>query len=163
MQTSGAVQTTYTQYITPAQNGTPASMTGWDVDTKIFEDTSPAVGLPFGVAVSQGVSGDRGVRIGALSGSLFVGIVRADPTLRNNNAIFTDRYQDSDNVAVFVRGDIWVTVESAVSPGDSVLFNATTGVMGHVGGTAIPNARWMTSASAGGLAVVRLGNAAGSQ
>ncbi len=160
MLTPAPVQMTYTQYITKAQNGMPATMTGWDTDTKIFEDTSPAVGLGFGLAVCQG-SSDRGILVGAPSGKAFVGITRADPTLPNLDSDFTDKYQDGDNVAVFVRGDIWVLVEDLVRAGEGVLFDATTGVMGHDGGTLIPNARWMTSASAGGLAVVRLGSSAG--
>lgn len=154
------VQSTYNQYLTVAMAGMPATMTGWDVDTKIFEDSSPPVGLGFGLAVGQG-SNDRGVVLGAPSGKAFVGITRADPTLPNVNTTFTDKYQDTDNVAVFVRGDIWVITEDAVFAGEVVKFNTTTGALGHDGGTVIPGARWMTSADALSLAVVRLGNASG--
>lgn len=155
------VQTSYTQYLPVGQAGTPATMTGWDVDTKIFEDASPAVGLGFGLAVSQGGSSDRAVVVGALSGKAFVGITRADPTLPNIDPTFTDKYQDGDNVAVFVRGDIWVVAEGSVAAGELVYFDGTTGALGHSGGTLIEDARWMTSAAAASLAVVRLGNSAG--
>jgi hypothetical protein len=39
-QPSGPVQSTYDRYAKTGQVGTPASETGWDVDTRIFEDAS---------------------------------------------------------------------------------------------------------------------------
>ncbi len=165
MLTPGAVQTTYNQYLTAAQNGMPATMTGWDADTRIAEDlSSPKVGIGFGLAVSQGtLHGDRSAVLGNASGALFVGITMADPTLPNIDTTFTDKYQDTDNMAVLVRGDIWVVVENNVAPGDEVYYNTTTGQLGATSGghTAIPSARWMTTATTGNLAVVRLGQSAG--
>jgi hypothetical protein len=63
LQSGGPVQSAYNRYMVMGQVGTPASETGWDVDTRIFEDASPPVGLGFGLAVSQGV-GDRGCVVG---------------------------------------------------------------------------------------------------
>jgi len=160
------VQTTYTQYLTAAQNGMPATTSGWDVDTKICEDTS-GLGIGFGLAVSQGtLHGDRSACLGTFSGGNFIGITRADPTLPNITSGFTDKYQDGDNMAVHVRGDIWVVAHEAVAAGDAVYFNATTGLLGNANlttGTIVEDARWMTSAAAGSLAVVRLGNSAGNR
>ncbi len=158
------VQTTYTQYMTVAQNGMPASTSGWDIDTKICEDVG-GLGIGFGLAVSQGsLHGDRSACLGTFSGGNFVGITVADPTLPNIRAGFTDKYQDTDNMSVLVRGDIWVIAHEAVSAGDAGYFNATTGLLGNSNlttGTIIEDARWMTTAVAGSLAVLRLGNAAG--
>ena len=159
------VQTTYQQYLTAAQNGMPATTSGWDVDTKIAEDPVGTAGIGFGLAVSQGtLHGDRSACLGGLSGKSFVGVTMADPTLPNITAGFTDKYQDGDNMAVMVRGDIWVVAHEAVSAGDPVYYNATTGLLGNASltsGTAIDDARWMTSAAAGALAVLRLASAAG--
>lgn len=146
------VQTTYAENITKGAAGMPASMSGWDNDTRIVETDA---GIGFGLAVSQGAESDRGAVLG---GADFVGISVRDNTLAANNE---DTYLDGQNMAVMVRGDIWVVAEDAVAVGDAVEYNATTGALGSDGGTAIANARWMTSAGAGGLAIVRLGGGVG--
>lgn len=163
MLTPGPVQTTYSQYLPAAQAGQPATMTGWDVDTKICQDDAvPPVGIGFGLVVSQGSDSDRAVVLGSPSGKALVGITRANPL---QSAVTTsslvDKYSDGDNMPVMVRGDIWVIAEGAVFAGEIVYFNAVTGALGHSGGTVIEDARWMTSAASGGFAVVRLGNSAG--
>jgi hypothetical protein len=153
LQPSGAVQSSYGRYMTAGSVGTPASETGYDVDTKIFEEhASPAAGLAFGVGVRQGAA-DRGARLGG-SGD-FLGVTMANPT--QNVSEFTDRYGGGDNVPVMVRGDIWVITEAAVTAGEQLYYNTSTGVLGHSGGTAVLGGRWMTSASAGQLAILRLG------
>ena len=158
------VQTTYAQYLPVAQNGMPATTTGWDVDTRIFEDESVGqTGLGFGLAVCQGAN-DRGCRLGLLSGRNFVGISRADPTLPNIAAGFTDIYMNGENVNVHVRGDLWVIVGNAVTADAQVYVNSVTGQLGVSGisnGTLISNARWQSSAASAGLAIVRLGFIAG--
>jgi hypothetical protein len=157
MITPSPVQTNFQRYINAGQVGMPASSTGWDADTRVCET---AAGLAFGLAVSQG-SGDKGCIIG---GTAFVGITMADPTLAQAAGITTvDTYAQYDNVAVFVRGDIWVTAEDAVTAGEAVYYSTTYGTLGHSGGTVIEDARWMTSAAAGKLAVLRLGNIAGNR
>jgi len=158
------VQTTYTQYINAGQNGMPATMTGWDVDTRTFEDISGGqTGLGFGLAVCQGAN-DNGCRLGLVSGRNFVGISRADHTLANvqqSANVAVDKYANGENVPVHVRGDMWVVVENNVTADSTVLVDAVTGQLGKTGGTLLQNARWMTTATAGGLAVVRLGFVAG--
>lgn len=155
-QASGPVQSTYGRYAAVGQAGTPASETGWDVDTKIFEEhASPAAGIGFGLAVQQGAA-DRGCRLGG-SGS-FVGITRANPT--QSVSTFTDAYSGGDNVPVMVRGDMFVIAEAVVTADEAVYYNPATGVLGHSGGTVILGAKWMTSTSgANQIAVVRLGAA----
>jgi hypothetical protein len=165
MLTPSPVQTTYTQYLTAAQNGMPATTSGWDIDTKICEDPAGTAGIGFGLAVSQGtLHGDRSACLGGLSGKAFVGVTVADPTLPNLSSTFTDKYQDTDNMGVMVRGDIWVVAHEAVNAGDAAYYNTTTGLLGNsnlTSGTAIDDARWMTTAVAGALAVLRLSSSSG--
>lgn len=154
LQPSGPVQSTYNRYLTAAQNGMPASESGWDVDTKIFEENaSPAAGVGYGIVVQQGVN-DRGARIGG--SGIIVGITRSN--VSNIVSEFTDKYSGGQNMGVAIRGDWWFTTEAAVVAGEAVYFNAATGVLGHSGGSLLSNARWMTSAAAGGVAVLRLEN-----
>ena len=153
-QASGPVQSAYDRYAPAGYAGMPATESGWDVDTRIFEDVSPHVGIGWGLAVSQG-AGDRGAVVG---GSAFVGITRSNITQSTHE--FTDKYSNGDNLPVAIRGDWYVSAEAVVVAGEAVYYNTTTGVIGHSGGTAILGARWMTSTTgANQLAVVRLGDA----
>lgn len=168
MLTPSPVQSTYTRYLTVGQNGMPATMSGWDIDTRIAEDPA-ATGIGFGLAVSQGtLHGDRSACIGQLSGKPFIGITVADPTLPNINTTVTDKYQDTDNMAVAVRGDWWVTTLDNVAAGGPVYYDSATGQLGASGianAVQILGATWMTSVpttdttmttETGNLAVVRL-------
>lgn len=158
MLTPSPVQSTYTRYLAPGQNGMRASERPYSVRTGISEEASAGIG--FGVAVSQGDS-DKGVLLGAPSSRGFVGVTVADPTLPNLSSTFTDKYAPGENVGVASKGDWWVVTADAVSPGDPVKFNTTTGALSTGTGTQIANARWGTAqATPGGLAVVELGDAA---
>jgi hypothetical protein len=164
MLTSGAVQTTYAQYQTAGQVGMPATMTGYDIDTFLCEDvSSPEAGIGFGLAVSQGtLHGDKSAGLGAVSGGQFIGVTIADPGLANLDSSLTDKYRDGENMAVLVRGDIWVEPSADVVPGDAVHYSDSTGQFGKSGGSVVKNARWMTSSStdvnprSGGLAILRI-------
>ena len=152
MLTPAPVQTNYTQYILPAQNGMLADEINWAADTRIVET---AGGIGFGLAVSQGTLSDAGCIIG---GSAFCGITRVDHTLALSGTLTIDSYPQNDNAGVLTMGDLWVIVSTAVVAGAAVSYNTSTGQLGT--GTTIPQAKWMTSAAANGLAVVRLGNIA---
>lgn len=156
LQASGPVQTTYGRYAAAGQVGTPATETGWDTDTRLFEEhASPAAGVGFGLAVQQGAA-DRGARLGG-SGT-FLGITLANKT--QITQVFTDAYSGGDNMPVATRGDIYVTAEAVVTADEAVYYNPATGVLGHSGGTVIKGAKWMTSTTgANQIAVVRLGAA----
>jgi hypothetical protein len=157
MLTSSPVQSDYTRYAQPAQNGIRATSINFTTDTRIVEAISGgADSVPFGRAVSQGAN-DKGCTLG---GSDFVGISVADPTIALSQDLTVDEYPENDNAGIMVTGDLWVIVGSDVSAGGSVSYNTTTGVLGS-SGTAIDSSRWMTSASTGELAVARLGNIAG--
>jgi hypothetical protein len=109
-----------------------------------------------GATLSGGVSSVAASaypRAVVLGGAAFAGISVRDVTLRVGNL---DLYKLNDAMSVCVRGDIWVQVLNTTNVGDAVKFNATTGQLGDAAGTTITPARWMTSASALGLAIVRL-------
>lgn len=168
MLTSGPIQTTYDQYMLAGQVGMPATMSGWDVDTRIAEDPA-GDGIGFGLAVCQGTATDKSATLGQLSGGGFVGITRADPTLANTDSEFTDKYRDTDNMAVHIAGDIWVAPASAVTANDPVYFDSVTGALGDStidNAVLVPDAKWMTSVPMtndlirlANLAIVRLGMA----
>lgn len=143
------VQSTYSENMAIAFPGMPADA-DHSIDTRICET---AAGIGFGVAVSQG-SADKGALIGGASAAVFVGVTVKDIT------VIDDEYAQYDNMGVMYRGTIWVTVGGDVTDGGDVTFASTTGVLSSAAtsGTqfAIAGARWMTTASSGGLAKLRL-------
>lgn len=143
------VQTTYSENQAIAFPGMPADH-DHSIDTRICET---AAGIGFGVAVSQGTA-DKGALIGGASAAVFVGVTVKDITVTD------DEYAQYDNMGVMYRGTIWVTVGGDVTAGGDVTFASTTGVLSSAaaGGTqfTIAGARWMTDASSGGLAKLRL-------
>lgn len=147
------VQTSYSERIAAAVAGAVANMTNWDADTLVCET---AAGIGFGVAVSQGAA-YNGAVIGAASAAVFRGITVRDIAIPPSNG---EEYAEGDNMAVLTEGDIWVTVGGDVTVGADVTFASTTGVLSSAGTSGsqftIAGARWMTAASNGGLAIVRL-------
>lgn len=165
-----AVQSSYTQYQPVASVGMPATTSGWDVDTRIADDPVGTAGIGFGLAVCQAtLHGDKSAALGQLSGSVFVGITRADPTQSNLTQSLVDHYLNGDNMPVFVRGDVWVAPKNTVLAGGAVYYNSSTGELGSSSisnAVLIANAKWMTSYPITGtllptadLAIVRLGAA----
>jgi hypothetical protein len=174
---STPLQTTYGQYGIVGILGRPATMVGWDDDTRLVEDPI-GNGIPFGRAVCQGYKSDKGATLGMLSGGAFIGISAANLVLPlyavtppGTATRVVDTYYDTDNMAVCVRGDIWVAPVGRVNSGDPAYFNSVTGDLGSAsisGAIAIKNSRWETSSpNAGqpllnfnGLAVLRIGASA---
>lgn len=172
MLTPSPVQTTYTRYLNVGEVGMPATTFGWDIATRICEDlSSPKVGIGFGLVVCQGtLHGDRSAALGEGSGSTVIGITAADHTLPSlTTGVLADHYQDGDNMAVMVRGDIWVSAVGTVAAGGAVYFNSVTGALGPSSisnAVLIAGAQWLTSGplaasnlmsvETGTLAVVRL-------
>lgn len=105
--------------------------------------------VPFGVAVGAGAT-DGSCRLG---GTGYLGITVADKTRA------ADQYAVGEAAAVMRKGTIWVTVGAAVTPGDTVYFVPATGVITDVStdNTAIPGAKFETTAASGALARVYLG------
>jgi hypothetical protein len=172
MITPAPLQTTYIQYEPVAQLGTVATMANFNVDARIADDVA-GTGIGFGIAVCQGgTHGDKSVAVGETSGSVFVGITLADPTLPNLAGIvagqFTDKYGDGDNCSVLTFGDVWVAPATAVAIGTQGYFNSVTGALGNSGisnAVAIAGSRWETHlprpagelTTSAGLATLRLG------
>lgn len=146
-------QTTYSETTRSALPGQVANMTNYDADTRVCET---AAGIGFGVAVSQGTAAN-GALIGGASAAVFAGISVRDVTLPPSNS---DVYAEGDNMAVMTEGDIWVTTGGDVTVGGDVTFNSTTGVLSSAAASgtqfAISGARWMTAASSGSIAVLRM-------
>lgn len=142
-----------TDYAERMRLPSPGTIAGSDYGSKTG-NVEEADGIGFGLPVSQG-TGDKGV---ALAGALadFLGISIRDVTVgaRETNP---DQYNQYQNLGYVNRGQIWVEVAVAVSAGDPVHFNATTGAWAISGGTGpIVGARYVTSAASGGRAIVEL-------
>jgi hypothetical protein len=147
------VQSNYSETLRAGAAGLVANMTNADADTRIVETVA---GIGFGLAVGQGAAA-KGAVLGATAASGFVGISIRDVAL---DAGQPDKYQQGDSVAVLTEGDIWAVVGGTVTAGQDVTFAAVTGILSSAtadaGNFAIAGARWMTGATSGGLAVVRL-------
>ena len=151
--TQNTLQSSYGRYMSAGVEGAFADMSGWDADTGICESAS----ITFGKAVSRG-SADNGVTLG---GATFVGISVRDITVMHDTA---DRYEEGDNVAVAVRGDIWVKAKTAVVNQKQAYYNSTTGEIGASSisnAVAIAGAIFLDTADADGFSRVRLSNAVG--
>lgn len=88
-------------------------------------------------------------------------------TLQTPSSSNNEVYEDDEPMPVLRRGRIWVVSEDACTPNEAVYARCASGSGGSVLGKfrtdddsntaiAVPNARWVTSASAGGLAVLEV-------
>lgn len=152
------VQSTYSETISAANAGMPADA-DYSAISRIVEEAN---GIGFGLACQQGTN-DKQAKLGGASAAVFAGISIRDRTLVNAVGEEADEYQDESVMSLMIRGEIWVTVGGNVSAGNDVTFAASTGVLSSAATSgsqfAIAGARWMTSASSGGLAKLRLGGA----
>ena len=147
-----AVQSTYPEEIRSAVEGMVADA---GLKTIVSRTVETAAGVGFGLAVVQGTA-DDGVIVPTATGGVFRGITVRDVTLPQSAG---DAYQQYDEAALMVSGVIWVTAQEAVSAGDPVSFEVTTGQLTTIVDAthdAIPNATWETSAGIGTLAKIRL-------
>jgi hypothetical protein len=118
------------------------------VDTRICETVA---GIAFGRAVSQGAA----YRGAILAGAAFVGVSVRDITLVKLASQTADLYSQYDNMSVLVEGDIWVVPTVTITLGAVANYDVTTGQF-NTAGTAIPGSRWMTAATGGNLALLRI-------
>lgn len=141
------VQSSYSENIAVASNGLPADA---DFTAQTYQSLVPA-GIPFGVAVTRS-GANRGVVLSG--GSVFAGV-----TLRDV-ALDADQYAQGDTVGVITRGRVWVVVDQAVTAGQDVTRNSTTGTLSSrsTSGSQLPinGAVWETSALEGELAKLNL-------
>ena len=159
-----AVQTTWTAEPSLGRPGQVANLGFCRIDSRIVET---AAGIGFGLAVGRGAA-DNGCVLGqgADAGATpwisaeFVGVTVLDPTRYPVDRAATDEYAHRDVAAVLSEGDIWVSPDGAVSDGDNVTFNRTTGRLSSAAAAAgqpqVNGAVWMTTAAANGIARLRL-------
>jgi len=147
-----AVQTTYTGTIQPGVEGEIATMMDDDDVTTCIAET--AAGIGFGRAVSEGANARGAVLGGATK---FIGLSVRDITLVAQQSQTVDLYQRYSNMNVMIEGDMWVRPVAAVTHGSPATYDSTTGQLNPAAaGVAIPNSRYITSAGAGALAILRL-------
>jgi hypothetical protein len=90
-----------------------------------------------------------------LAGAAFVGVSVRDITLVKLASQTADLYSQYDNMSVLVEGDIWVVPTVTITLGAVANYDVTTGQF-NTAGTAIPGSRWMTAATGGNLALLRI-------
>ncbi len=72
-------------------------------------------------------------------------------------ATTVDVYQQKFNMGVMLAGDMWVRAVAAVTHGAPATYSASTGQLNPASaGVAIPGSRYLTSAGAGEMALLRL-------
>ena len=147
-----AVQTVYKDNITKGTPGLIATQRPVEADTKVVEGTAD---IGFGVVVEQGTGNDGIVKVS--SGGSYVGItLRKVTTLAEDG----DVYKPKTQVPVLIKGDVWMTTGTAVTANAAATYHNTTGAVGATAAgsshKAIPNGTWLTAASSGGLAILRL-------
>ena len=147
-----AVQTSYPTTIQPGVEGQlGTTFEDDDVETRTCET---AAGIAFGRAVSEGTNAKGAVLGGATK---FIGITVRDITLVAQSGQTVDLYQRYGNMGVCLSGDIWVRPVAAVTHGSAATYDSTTGQLNPASaGVAIPGSRYLTSAGAGALALLRL-------
>lgn len=127
--------------------------------------SNPADEITFGRAVAKVSADENGCELPDSSGADIVGISVRDTVVEKDEASIPDAYPVDSAVCVLRRGRIYVEVEEDVTPDDDVYVrysanggNTQLGIFrtdadgSHA--LQITKARYMTSASAGGLAVV---------
>lgn len=158
-----AVQTTYSDTQPVGVPGAQATM----LPGQIMSRTVETAAIGFGKAVEQGTS-DKGCI--AFDGGTVLGITLLDRSasgLSVTDGQVTGQTADSFGVGESARIapvggglDVWVTCATGCSAGDSVFVRPSNGDFQDSNANSavqIPGAVWDTSATAGGLAVVRLG------
>lgn len=155
------VQSAYVERQAAGLAGQIATMTPYTVDSyEVTGAPSSGDGLRFGYGVRAGTNlGEcqAGAQGTASTLTDFLGVAVSDHAREGGDP--ENAYVNGNIAAVLSRGDIWVPVEAAVTAGDSVAVNNSTGQLGDTAdGTHSPvPGRWMTTqATANGLAMVRL-------
>lgn len=151
-----ANQSTYSERHVAALAGMIASQHSFNTASGNAEASA---GVAFGVPVVVG-TGDRNVKKPAANGdNKFLGV----SVRRNSARLITegaeDKYNQKDEVEYLTEGEIWVTVGENVADGDPVYVTEATGAWGKTSGSNIflvTNAIWMTTASSGALAKLRI-------
>jgi hypothetical protein len=160
-------QTSYVVSQPIAFAGLLGDMAPNEVQSKI--NTTGAT-MTIGVGVVRGTNPDLDMKLPASAGDVtnkFVGVL-AHSHAGQNKALGAVGLADKEVASVMTKGNAWVLVEQAVTPDDPVFLRHTTNGPLLPGGwrkdldtanaTAVPGAKWLTSASASGFALLALNN-----
>ncbi|MFY0735625.1 structural cement protein Gp24 [Aurantimonas sp. NFXS3] len=151
-----AVQSTYNETMDAARAGMRANMEPVDLISRTVET---AAGVGFGKVVQQGTA-DKGCKsdLTGMTAQTYVGITMRERGVRPETP---NAFAQYESALIMRKGVIWVEVAVAVTPADIVTVTLASGVIGKTavgaGVVAIPNARWESSTSGAGLAMLRLG------
>ncbi|MDE0922389.1 structural cement protein Gp24 [Aurantimonas coralicida] len=151
-----AVQSTYNETMDTARAGMRANMEPVDLISRTVET---AAGVGFGKVVQQGTA-DKGCKsdLSGMTAQTYVGITMRERGVRPETP---NAFAQYESALIMRKGVIWVEVAVAVTPADIVTVTLASGVIGKTavgaGVVAIPNARWESSTSGAGLAMLRLG------
>lgn len=139
-----AIQSTYLTSIAAARVGLVADMTQCDLISRTVETVA---GVPFGSAVAQGAA-DKGCI--AYAGTGFLGVV-----VRERSVLTGEQFAQYESARILKKGPIWVAVAAAVAAGAPVYLTSAGVWTSTVGSNfLVPNARFDTSTSGAGLAII---------
>lgn len=157
-------QTSYAVDMSPAAAGMVADSGVMDVMT----GENVAEAIPFGLFVSRDTAGDHRIKLPAAAADI-TDVKKARGVAMNQQAIESSasgdpQYPIKSAVPVLKKGRIWVKVEEAVAPTDTVSIRHAAGGNG-VGSfcktadgsrALLAGAKYLTTAAANGLAVVEM-------
>ena len=148
-----AIQTTYNATLPIALVGMFADMRN---RTVLSREVGGTVAIAFGAVALRGTTDHTILPVGGTGAGGFLGIVGLDPTIRAQIAA-GNAFAVGDTADVLLKGAIWVTVTSNVTPGTPVYYDGSGNLTATAtSNTAIVGATFETTATSGGLAVVRL-------
>ncbi|MBC3540651.1 hypothetical protein ACFSC6_12235 [Rufibacter sediminis] len=148
MQTTSA---SYNPYMTPGVAGGKYDIRPDTVSTRSAEEV-----IPFGRAVTYGTKPDKQCTIINNAADKFMGVALKTHTI----AVEADAvpgYAISDAVSILEKGAVWVEVTSDVVAGAAAYVDIANGKFTDVStnNLAVPGGTFETSASSGGLAVLK--------
>lgn len=109
--------------------------------------------IAFGRVVIKGTNGELQCKDGS-TGTAYMGIALVNIAAKPANV---DAYAIGDIAAIMIKGSVWVTVAANVAYGDSAYFTAAGDITNvSTSNTAIPNGKFASAASSGGLAELLL-------
>ena len=165
-----SVQTTYSTNMSAAFAGMRASFNAGDVVVPMRNNEASAE-IAFGRAVKyEGLTDDDGALLPTAESSKIAGIVmhRHGYTVGSNGELGTSGLKPGAIMEVMQRGEIWVTVEDAVVPGDKLWVRGVAGGDPEFLGGLLPAddstdtvdctnfGTFRTTAAAGGLAKLQI-------
>lgn len=156
------VQTNYPDTQPVAVAGAQATM----IPATIISRNVETAAIAFGKAVAQGTA-DMGCHAFGSGDTAILGIALLDRSasgLSVTNGQVSGQTADSfgvgESARIITKGDVWVTAAADVTAGQPVYVRPSNGDFQPTNANSavqISGARWDTSATAGNLAVVRLG------